>query len=144
MWLNGNSGIILLVRQYNILYAPSRKQNVCIDCFIGFSNLQTKCNMVILQASKVSMARDRMGAVHIRHCIREFCHPASRSVDTAGWHDKMASIELWIQWCNAQGPIGGDQWRSRDLRSAECASLTTRILHNSPPQSVTTLESGLE
>ena len=30
-----------------------------------------------------------------------------------------------------------DTWRSRDLRSAECASLTTRILHNSPLQSVT-------
>ena len=30
-----------------------------------------------------------------------------------------------------------DTWRSRELRSAECASLTTRILHNSPPQSVT-------
>ena len=28
-------------------------------------------------------------------------------------------------------------WRSRDLRSAECASLTTRILRNSPLQSVT-------
>ena len=30
-----------------------------------------------------------------------------------------------------------DTWRSRDLRSAECASLTIRILHNSPLQSVT-------
>ena len=30
-----------------------------------------------------------------------------------------------------------DTWRSRDLRSAECASLTTRILDNSPLQSVT-------
>ena len=32
-----------------------------------------------------------------------------------------------------------DTWRSRDLRSTECASLTTscRILHNSPLQSVT-------
>ena len=29
-----------------------------------------------------------------------------------------------------------DTWRSRDLRSAECASLTTKILHNSPLQSV--------
>ena len=30
-----------------------------------------------------------------------------------------------------------DTWRSRDLRSAECASLTTRILHDSPLQSAT-------
>ena len=32
------------------------------------------------------------------------CHPASHSSDTAGWQAKMASIELWIQWCNAHGP----------------------------------------
>ena len=33
------------------------------------------------------------------------CHPASHSVDRAGWQAKMASIELWIQWRNAHGPI---------------------------------------
>ena len=32
------------------------------------------------------------------------CHPASDSVDTAGWQVKIASIELWIQWCNAHCP----------------------------------------
>ena len=32
------------------------------------------------------------------------CHPASHFVDTAGWQAIMASIELWIQWCNAHGP----------------------------------------
>ena len=30
-----------------------------------------------------------------------------------------------------------DTWRSRDLRSAECASLTTRLPHKSLLQSVT-------
>ena len=32
------------------------------------------------------------------------CHPASHSVDTAGWQAKMATIELWIRLCNAHGP----------------------------------------
>ena len=37
-----------------------------------------------------------------------------------------------------QATLGAvDTWRSRDFRSAECASLITRILHNSPLQSVT-------
>ena len=32
-----------------------------------------------------------------------------------------------------QATLGAlDKWRSRDLRSAKCAGLTTRILHNSP------------
>ena len=34
-------------------------------------------------------------------------------------------------WCTI------NTWRSWDLRSAECASFTTRILHHSPLQSVT-------
>ena len=37
-----------------------------------------------------------MGAVRIRHSIREFATQLD-SVDTAGWQAKMASIELWIQ-----------------------------------------------
>ena len=42
------------------------------------------------------------------------------------------------QWWNNFNSLGAlDTWRSRDLGSAECASLTTRILRNSPLQSVT-------
>ena len=37
-----------------------------------------------------------------------------------------------------QATLGAlDTWRSRDLSSAECASPTTRILHNSPLKGVT-------
>ena len=44
-----------------------------------------------------------MGAVRIRHSIREF---ATQSVILLilVWQAKMASIELWIRWCNAHGP----------------------------------------
>ena len=45
-----------------------------------------------------------MGAVCIRHSIWEIATQASHCVDAAGWQAKMASIELWIQWCNAHGP----------------------------------------
>ena len=44
--------------------------------------------------------------------------------------------ELWSR-CLTKNVTLLDTWRSRDLRSAECASLTTRILHNSPLKSVT-------
>ena len=45
-----------------------------------------------------------MGAVRTCHRIWEIAIQPSHSVDTAGWQAKMASIQLWIQWCNAHGP----------------------------------------
>ena len=44
-----------------------------------------------------SKERAGAGAVRIRRSVRQIAHPASHSVDTAGWQAKMASIELWIQ-----------------------------------------------
>ena len=64
---------------------------------------QTKENLGFLEMESAS----EIGAVRIRHSIWEF---ATQTVivwillDTAGWQAKMASIELWIQWCNAHGP----------------------------------------
>ena len=45
-----------------------------------------------------------MGPVRIRHSIQEIATQSSHSVDRAGWQAKMASIELWIPSCNADGP----------------------------------------
>ena len=52
--------------------------------------------------------KDKMGWGPCAYVIKYTgnCHPASHSVDT-GWQAKMASIELWIQWCNAHGPRQG-------------------------------------
>ena len=45
-----------------------------------------------------------MGHVRISHSSHHFATQASRSVDLAGWQAKMASIEIWIPWCNAHTP----------------------------------------
>ena len=44
------------------------------------------------------------GPVRIRHSSHDFGWQSSHSVDLAGWQAKMASIEIWIQWCNAHKP----------------------------------------
>ena len=47
---------------------------------------------------------------------------------------RFRSLSTWsttTSWCHHFFMyLRSDTWRSRDLRSAECASLTTRILHN--------------
>ena len=40
----------------------------------------------------------------IRHSSHDFGWQSSHSVDLAGWQAKMASIEIWIPWCNAHKP----------------------------------------
>ena len=45
-----------------------------------------------------------MGPVRVRHSSHDFGWQASHSVDLAGWQAKMASIEIWIPWCNAHKP----------------------------------------
>ena len=46
------------------------------------------------------------GATHfqLRHSSHDFGWQSSHSVDLAGWQAKMASIEIWIPWCNAHKP----------------------------------------
>ena len=65
------------------------------DRQFGTMNLNGACANVWLLTT---------GAVRVRHSMWEFATQASHSVDTAGWQAKMASIELWIQWCNAHRP----------------------------------------
>ena len=43
----------------------------------------------------------RMGPVRTRHSSHDFGWQSSHSVDLTGWPPKMASIEIWIPWCNA-------------------------------------------
>ena len=53
---------------------------------------------------KTSLEFLLMRRVRIRHSSHEFATQSSHSVDLAGWHAKMASIEIWIPWCNAHRP----------------------------------------
>ena len=55
--------------------------------------------------------------------------------NSRAWSEERAITRKKKNNSNDLGAL--DTWRSRDLRSAECAGLTTRILHNSPLQSVT-------
>ena len=45
-------------------------------------------------------SRGLMGPVRVRHSSHHFATQPSHSVDLAGWQAKMASIEIWIPWCN--------------------------------------------
>ena len=51
-----------------------------------------------------------MGPVRIRHSSHDCGWQSSHSVDFAGWQSKMASIEIWIQWCNAHKPHFTNFW----------------------------------
>ena len=69
-------------------------------------------------------------ALH-RHCVFVNWNIPTRSQAPS------SGVSTWMGWptgntpCCRQHLIGAlDTWQSRDLRSAECASLTTRILHN--------------
>ena len=50
------------------------------------------------------------GAVRIRHSIREIATQPVILWIYRWVATKMASIELWIQWCNAHGPHGACKW----------------------------------
>ena len=43
--------------------------------------------------------------MRIHRISHHFTTQSSHFVDRAGWQAKMASIEFWIPWCNAHGPI---------------------------------------
>ena len=45
-----------------------------------------------------------MGPERIRHSSHHLATQSSHSVDRAGWHAKMTSIEFWIPWRNAHSP----------------------------------------
>ena len=49
-----------------------------------------------------------MGPMRIRHRSYHFASQSSHFVDRTGWQAKMASIEIWIPWRKAHGPI---QWK---------------------------------
>ena len=50
---------------------------------------------------------DRMGAVRIRHSIRGICHPASQSLDTAGWQEKWLPLNFGFNDVMRTAPISG-------------------------------------
>ena len=55
------------------------------------------------------------------------CHPASHSVGAVGWQAKMASLELWIQWCNAYGPIGTLLLGCDQLDNIQCRMIQSAL-----------------
>ena len=69
--------------------------------------LQKVCPLVSFNLCVLSRIMDLvilMGPAWIRHCSHNFGWQSSHSVDLAGWHAKMASIEIWIPWRNVRKP----------------------------------------
>ena len=75
------------------------------------------CGILLLQAAP---CKTQSSGSHTQSTLN--CHPAaepSHSVDRGGWQAKMASIEFWIQRCNAHRPQCTHIWLHLCMMSAE-------------------------